>query len=140
MPHGSRIVLLLALGVTGCQSAEKRTTPLLPLRPVVTPSTDPKTAKPSVTATPTAGRAGSYQPVVTNENFQRPIAESGQPQPGVVPPLGTPALPGTSYPPPKPNNEITPMAPPGNPLGLTTPPTAEGGLGDIKVPSMIGAK
>lgn len=150
MPHGSRIALLAALALTGCTSVDKRTEPLKPLRPAVTPTGDSqnKAATPAkpVGATPTstnAGRATPYNPVVSNDNFQRPIAESPAPQKGYTPPLGTPAIPGTSYPDPipsRPNNEITPMAPPGNPTGLTTPPTAEGNVGDLKVPSLMGPK
>jgi hypothetical protein len=139
MPHGSRIALLLALALTGCQSADKRGQQLLPLKPANLPAADTtKPKEPTAKANPT-GRSENVSPVVTNDKFQRqPIAVSGTPQPGVAPPLGVPTLPTTGVPGPA-MAEPTPPGAPG--LGGTPlPPMADAGAGDLKVPSLTGPK
>lgn len=140
MPHGPRIALLSALLAAGCHTAERQPNPLLTPKPTVNPTADP--VRRPTTATPTAntGRpaAAPYSPVVSSDNFQRPIAESPVPQPRVVPPTGVPSLPSTSYPSAPPSNPIAPMNPPGQ-SAAAVPPTAAD-AGDFKIPPLMGAK
>lgn len=127
MPLGSRIVVLSALALAGCQSGNKQAS--LPLRASIAPVGEGKLT----------GRSETVSPVVKNSDFQKKAATSTPPQPGVNPPVNVPTIPTTGFPPPA-MSEPTPPAAPG--LSVTPqPPIAEtGGTGGIVVPSMFEKK
>lgn len=128
MPHGSRILLLSALTLAGCQSASK--TPAQPVRATVLPGE--RAALPS-------GRSDTASPVVKNADFQKKIDTPPLPKPDAMPSLGVPALPTTGTPQPVPIDPIPPTAP--GLSGAPQPPIAESsGTGGLVMPSLFEKK
>ncbi len=129
MSPGSRILVLSAVALAGCQSAPKSS--IEPLRASVSPTADTRTLT----------RADRAQPVVNSADFQKPLPVSASPQPNVTPPLHVPTIPSTTFPSPVVAESSAPV-PPSAP-GLSeapSPPAAEGSPEGIVMPNLFEKK